>query len=107
MNTAFQPSGNEVKHAAFSEHRRSGRLCASQNAVLEALVSGGLAMTRNELATATGLPLSSICGRCRELLDLGNIEVAGMTADKPARQKLQLTEKGRELALAAAEGVAS
>ena len=48
-----------------------------------------------------------MCGRCRELLDLGNIEVAGMTADKPARQKLQLTEKGRALALAAAEGVAS
>jgi predicted transcriptional regulator len=89
MNTAFQPSGNEVKHAAFSEHRRSGRMKASQ------------------LATATGLPLSSVCGRCRELLDLGNIEVAGMTADKPARQKLQLTEKGRALALAAAEGVAS
>lgn len=107
MNTAFQPSGNEVKHAAFSEHRRSGRMKASQGAIIAALVSGGIAMTRNELATATGLPLSSVCGRCRELLDLGNIEVAGMTADKPARQKLQLTEKGWELALAAAEGVAS
>ncbi len=107
MNTAFQPSGNEVKHAAFSEHRRSGRMKASQGAIIAALVSGGIAMTRNELATATGLPLSSVCGRCRELLDLGHVEVVGMSADKPARQKLQLTEKGRALALAAAEGVAS
>lgn len=106
MNTAFQPSGNEVKHAAVQEHRRSGRMKSSQGAVIAALASGGIAMTRNELATATGLPLSSICGRCRELLDLGNIEVAGMTADKPARQKLHLTEKGW-LALAAAEEVAS
>jgi DNA-binding MarR family transcriptional regulator len=108
MNTAFQPSGNEVKHAAFQEHRRSGRMKSSQGAVIAALVFADcIAMTRNELAEVTGLPLSSICGRCRELLDLGNIEVAGMTADKPARQKLQLTEKGRALALAAAEGVAS
>ena len=107
MNTAFQPSGNEVKHAAFSEHRRSGRMKASQGAIIAALVSGGIAMTRNELATATGLPLSSVCGRCRELLDLGHVEVVGMSADKPARQKLQLTERGRALALAAAEGVAS
>ena len=107
MNTAFQPSGNEVKHVAFSEHRRSGRMKASQGAIIAALVSGGIAMTRNELATATGLPLSSVCGRCRELLDLGHVEVVGMSADKPARQKLQLTERGRALALAAAEGVAS
>jgi hypothetical protein len=107
MNTAFQPSGNEVKRAAFSDHRRSGRMKASQGAIVAALVSAGIAMTRNQLADATGLPLASVCGRCRELLDLGNIEVAGMTADKPARQKLQLTEKGRALALAAAEGVAS
>lgn len=105
MNTAFQPSGNEVKAAAFHDHRRSGRLCASQKAVLDTLAAGP--MTRNQIAGRAVIPLSSVCGRCRELLDLGNIEVAGMTADKPARQKLALTEKGRALALAAAEGVES
>jgi len=95
MNTAFQPSGNEVKHAAFSEHRRSGRLRASQGVIVNALTSGHLGMTRNELTAATGLPLARVCGRCRELLDLGHVEVVGMSADKPARQKLALTEQGR------------
>lgn len=106
MNTAFQPSGNEVKHAAFSEHRRSGRLKATQGAVLAALSSKG-PLTRNQLAEATGLPLSSICGRCRELLDMDYIDVAGMSADSPARQVLALTAKGRELVIKAAEGVMS
>lgn len=106
MNTAFQPSGNEVKHAAFTEHRRSGRLKSTQGVVIAALVSQG-PMTRNQLAEATGLPLSSICGRCRELLDLDYIDVTGMSADSPSRQVLALTDKGRDLAIKAAEGVAS
>lgn len=97
MNTAFQPSGNEVKQAAFSEHRRSGRLKATQGAVIVALASKG-PMTRNQLADATGLPVSSICGRCRELLDLDRIEVVGMSADSPARQVLGLTLSGYDAA---------
>ena len=106
MNTAFQPSGNEVKQAAFSDHRRSGKLCASRSLVTASLVSKG-PMTRNQLADATGLPLASICGRCRELLDMDYIAVAGMSADSPARQVLGLTESGRALAVEAAKGVAS
>ncbi|CDG54543.1 MULTISPECIES: MarR family winged helix-turn-helix transcriptional regulator [Halomonadaceae] len=106
MNTAFQPSGNEVKQAAFSDHRRSGKLSASRGLVTASLVSKG-PMTRNQLADATGLPLASICGRCRELLDLKYIEVAGMSADSPARQVLGLTESGKALAVEAAKGVVS
>ncbi|CAH1044535.1 MarR family winged helix-turn-helix transcriptional regulator [Halomonas sp. TD01] len=106
MNTAFQPSGSEVKRAAFSEHRRSGRLKSTQGVVIAALVSKG-PMTRNQLAEATGLPLSSICGRCRELLDLDYVDVAGMSADSPSRQVLGLTESGKALAMEAAKGVAS
>ena len=104
MNTAFQPSGNEVKHAAFSDHRRSGKLIGSRGLVTAALVSHG-PMTRNQIADATGLPLASICGRCRELLDLDYIEVAGMSADTPARQVLGLTESGRALVTEAAKGL--
>ena len=96
MNTAFQPSGNEVKAEAFHDHRRSGRLCASQNAVLEALTAGP--MTRNQIAGRAGIALSSACGRCRELLDADLITVSGTTQDKPARQLLQLTDKGRVVA---------
>lgn len=97
MNTAvMQPTGREVSAEAFHDHRRSGRLCASQNAVLEALTVGP--MTRNQLAGRVGLPLSSVCGRCRELLDADLITVMGTTQDKPARQLLQLTDKGRVVA---------
>ncbi|MDR5887541.1 MarR family winged helix-turn-helix transcriptional regulator [Vreelandella janggokensis] len=102
MNTAFQPSGNEVKQAAFNEHRRSGKLSSSRGVVITTLASQG-PMTRNQLATATALPLASICGRCRELLDLGYIDVAGMSADSPARQVLQLTGSGKGLVLEASE----
>lgn len=93
-----QPTGNEVKSEAFSDHRRSGRLCASQQQVLEAFTTGP--MTRNQAAERTGLPLSSICGRCRELLDADLLTVMGTTQDKPARQILQLTEKGTAAAYA-------
>lgn len=103
MNTAFQPSGNEVKQAAFSDHRRSGKLSVSRSLVLSSLAGGP--RTRNELAVRTGLPLASICGRCRELLDLGYIDVAGLTADTPARQKLELSDSGRALVLQAVEAL--
>lgn len=97
MNTAvMQPTGREVSAEAFHDHRKSGRLCASQNAVLEALTAGP--MTRNQLAGRAALPLSSVCGRCRELLDADLITVMGTTQDKPARQLLQLTDKGRVVA---------
>ncbi|MCB8889952.1 MarR family winged helix-turn-helix transcriptional regulator [Vreelandella malpeensis] len=94
MNTAFQPSGNEVKQAAFSEHRRSGRLNASRTIVMTNLEADGPG-TRQQLEARTVLPLASICGRCRELIDLGYIEVVGMSADRPARQVLALTKQGR------------
>lgn len=94
MNTAvMQPTGREVSAEAFRDHRKSGRLCASQSAVLEALTAGP--MTRNQLAGRAGLPLSSVCGRCRELLDADLVTVMGTTQDKPARQLLQLTDKGQ------------
>ncbi|WP_237673803.1 MarR family winged helix-turn-helix transcriptional regulator [Vreelandella profundi] len=94
----MQPTGREVSAEAFTDHRRSGRLCASQQQALEAFTTGP--MTRNQAAERTGLPLSSICGRCRELLDADLITVMGITQDKPARQILQLTEKGQAAAYA-------
>lgn len=103
MNTAYQPSSNEVKRAAFSTYRRCGKLSASRSLVLSSLAGGS--RTRNQLAESTGLPLASICGRSRELLDLGYIDVAGMTDDTPARQKLALSESGRALVLQAAESL--
>lgn len=98
----MQPTGNEVSAEAFRDHRRSGRVCASQEVVILALraslISGVETMTRNELAEKTGLPLSSVCGRCRELLDCSVLTVDGTTKGKPARQLLRLTALGRFMA---------
>lgn len=93
MNTAMQPTGREVSAEAFHDHRHSARQCASRQRVLDALTAGP--MTRNQLAGRTALPLSSVCGRCRELLDANLVTVMGTTQDKPARQLLQLTDAGR------------
>lgn len=93
---AMQPTGREVSAEAFRDQRQSGRQSASCQRVLEALTVGP--MTRNQLAGRTALPLSSVCGRCRELLDADLITVMGTTQDKPARQILQLTDKGRVVA---------
>lgn len=43
-----------------------------QQIVLDALRAFG-AMTRHEVAAATGLPLSSVCGRANELLRSGEV----------------------------------
>lgn len=97
MSTAaqFQPSGNEVKAAAFGDHRRHGGMAKTRARVLRHLVHSGPA-TRNQIADAENLPLSSICGRCRELLGQGYIDVAGTTADRPARQMLELSADGAD-----------
>lgn len=89
----MQPTGREVSAEAFRDHVRSGRVCASQQRVLDALTAGP--MTRNQIAGRAALPLSSVCARCRELLDADLLTVMGTTQDKPARQLLQLTDKGR------------
>ncbi|MBS3670175.1 hypothetical protein [Vreelandella boliviensis] len=88
----MQPTGREVSAEAYHDHRRSGRVCASQQRVLDALTAGP--MTRNQIAGRAALPLSSVCARCRELLDADLLTVMGTTQDKPARQLLQLTERG-------------
>lgn len=95
MSTAaqFQPSGNAVKQAAFSQHRRSGKLSRSRTVVMTALLQAGAA-TRQQLAERVKLPVSSVCGRCKELLDMGYLDVAGLSADSPARQMLALTHEG-------------
>lgn len=55
------------------------------------------------IAESAELPVSSVCGRCRELLDLGYIDVAGLSDDSPARQMLRVTAEGRALLVQAAD----
>ncbi|KGE78258.1 MarR family transcriptional regulator [Halomonas salina] len=92
MGAAMQPSGNEISREAFAEVRRSGRANQQHRMVLEALRQHGPS-TRGDLVEHTGLQIQTVCPRCHELLDRGEIEVVG-TAGKPASQVLALKEEG-------------
>ncbi|MBB3142213.1 hypothetical protein [Halomonas organivorans] len=91
MSAVMQPSGNEVSREAYDDVRRSGRANQQHKLVLEALRQHGPS-TRHDLVERTGLGLQTVCPRCHELLDRGEIEVVG-TAGRPARQVLALTEE--------------
>ncbi|WP_447896024.1 hypothetical protein [Vreelandella sp. GE22] len=92
----MQPTGREVSAEAFRDHLKSGKVSEYQRRVLKALALRR--MTRNQLADWLDRPLSSICGRCTELLNADLVTVIGTTRDKPARQLLALTDNGRVLA---------
>jgi len=79
MTTSDQEAGTppsrgrgmrDTSRDGLAEHRSSGKLGAQQQQVFAALTKSGQAFTRAELAANTGLPVSSICGRVKELLDL-------------------------------------
>jgi len=96
MSTSLaQPTSNEVKREGLTDARRSGRTARQQLKILHTLFwhAMGEGATRQQLAEALEIPLSSICGRCSELLDLDLIEPIG-TEGKPARQVLGITVKG-------------
>ena len=54
----------------LADHKETGKLGKQQQAVFSVLTLTGMAFTRAELAQRTGIRLSAICGRSRELLDL-------------------------------------
>ncbi|MDT0499689.1 MULTISPECIES: hypothetical protein [unclassified Halomonas] len=96
MSTALmQPTSNEIKHGALMHACRTGRTSRQQLAILRRLYwhGAGQGETRQALAEALQIPLSSICGRCSELADLDLIAPIG-TEGKPARQVLGITAKG-------------
>lgn len=62
-----------TSRVAFHEHRDSGRLTAQQEAVRRVVERHG-ALTRNEIATASGIRLSAVCGRVNELVAIGVLD---------------------------------
>lgn len=45
--------------------------------------------SRSQLASATGLKLSSICARCNELIKVGDVSVAGKTFDHETNRNVE------------------
>lgn len=104
------PSGAETKRAAFDAHRRSGGINRQQLRVMRALANCREgALTRQQLSARIPMPLTSVCGRVRELLDAGHLELGDQERRKegPARSRVQLTNAGYDaldLMLEAQEG---
>lgn len=66
------PSSTSVQN--YHEHRRSGKLGEQAQTILDFLVARpNKNYSRAELAEATGLRLSSVCGRVNELLEANHI----------------------------------
>ncbi|SDF72237.1 hypothetical protein SAMN05216571_101386 [Onishia taeanensis] len=86
MTAVMQPTGREVSCEGYDDVSRSGRASRQQEAVLNDVATHGPS-TRHAIAERVDLPVSTICGRCKELLDAGELEVVG-TVGKPARQVL-------------------
>ncbi len=101
MTALAQPTSNEIKREGLDHARRSGRTAVQQQRILRHLywLAKGQGSTRQDMADAMGLALSSVCGRCSELADLELIAPIG-TVGKPARQVLGITEKGIDWLLA-------
>ncbi|WP_156811429.1 hypothetical protein [Cupriavidus sp. USMAHM13] len=53
-------------------------LSARQRMVIDCFDGGGVLLTREDIAARTHLRLSSVCGRVRELLDAGYLQVRGL-----------------------------
>ncbi|MDI5890630.1 hypothetical protein [Halomonas rhizosphaerae] len=101
MTALAQPTSNEIKREGLDHARRSGRTAHQQIRILRTLYwqTIGEGATRQDLAEALELALSSVCGRCAELADLELIAPIG-TVGKPARQVLGITDKGIDHLLA-------
>ncbi len=66
------PSSTSIQN--YHEHRRSGKLGDQAQQVLDFLTARPNSnYSRAELAEATGLRLSSVCGRVNELVERGYI----------------------------------
>ncbi len=64
----------ETSRTAYREHAMSGELGRQQREIYRALCERP-GLTRNEISLFTGIRLTSVCGRVRELLDIAAIEV--------------------------------
>lgn len=66
-----------TSHDAYVEHLQTGGVTQQQAMILGALRRFG-PMTRHQIASVTGIPLSSVCRRVNELAAIDQIESVGV-----------------------------
>jgi len=83
MRTAVTETSREAYRSLIHEHK----LQPMQEKILE-LLSDNIPRTRKEIRDATGMELSSVCGRVNALLDLHLLFIVGEKKD-PRTNKYQ------------------
>jgi DNA-binding MarR family transcriptional regulator len=94
MNTE-QSTSQTIRRVATTQsnafHAMSTKqLGAKQQMVLDCFADNRTRLTREDIAGRTNLKLSSVCGRVRELLDLGLLVVKGSRKDLATHNSQQL-----------------
>lgn len=66
------------------------KLCYTQQLVMNCFTDRDQLHTREDIASLTNLKLSSVCGRVRELLDMGHLVVRSARKDLATQSRQQL-----------------
>lgn len=64
------------------------RPVSKSHAAIIAQLSDGIPMTRADLHSFTGISITSLCGRIAELIERGQVEVAGSRVDPGTRRNV-------------------
>ena len=86
MNTQMA----QTSLAAFRSLGVADYLQPKEREVMAAFYSPSVALTRQAISAATGMPLHCVCGRVRSLLDKGVLTVRGTSVDPQTRKHQEL-----------------
>lgn len=64
------------------------RPVSKSHAAILAQLSDGIPLTRHDLHSFTGISITSLCGRIAELVERGQVEVAGTKTDPVTQRKV-------------------
>lgn len=80
----------ETSREAFRSLGARDYLQPKEREVMAAFFSPSVTLTRQLIATETGMPLNAVCGRVRSLLDKGVLVVRGTVVDQQTRKAQEL-----------------
>ena len=87
MRTAVTETSREAYRSLIHEHK----LQPMQEKILE-LLSDNIPRTRKEIRDATGMELSSVCGRVNSLLAAGLVKIVGEKRDSKTGKWQEMIE---------------
>jgi DNA-binding MarR family transcriptional regulator len=78
--------------AAYHEHRASGHVTSSQQAILNKMMPGR-DYSLSELSAMTGVEKSSVSGRINEMLETGAVVISRLRACKVTGKTVRATKR--------------